>query len=140
MSSLTSLMYISRSLIENAQERQAIASILDTSRRNNAREDVTGALLLDDGHFMQVLEGERALVDARYASIRCDQRHTDVQLVAQAPIAVRRFSQWSMAYLSHRKARLAFSSIGIDELRRIETHRAEEIIVAMVNLASASVE
>jgi hypothetical protein len=71
--------------------------VLAASRRNNARDGVTGMLLYLDGGFMQVLEGEGAAVGAAYARIAKDKRHwnTQVLLDRQAP---RAFADWTMGF------------------------------------------
>lgn len=135
MSKLTSLVYISRSQVDGPFERAAIRAILETTRRNNAADGVTGALMLDDGHFIQVLEGDRTIVDARFKRIKRDPRHTDVAVIGQNRIATRRFAHWTMAYLSASKAQLALGGITIEELRRKETPYAAGVIDAMARLA-----
>ena len=53
------LVYCSRNTISADQSDPAaeITEILVVSRTNNARDEVTGALLYSDGCFAQVLEG-----------------------------------------------------------------------------------
>jgi hypothetical protein len=55
-----------------------IESLLECSRRNNAANDITGALLFDGRAFAQVLEGPRSSVEAVYAKIVNDPRHSNV--------------------------------------------------------------
>ena len=43
-----------------------IKDILGASQRNNARLGVTGALCLNNGIFLQQLEGDRTVVNALY--------------------------------------------------------------------------
>lgn len=135
MNKLTSLLYISRSQVEGPFEGAAIAAILETARRNNAADNVTGALMLDNGHFIQVLEGDRSVVDGRFTSIKRDRRHTEVAVIGQNLIVTRRFAHWSMAYLSAAKAQLALGGITIEELRRKETPHAAGVIDAMARFA-----
>ena len=45
---------------------------------------------------MQYLEGEAAVVDALYASICRDTRHTNVRLLLRKSITQRDFSRWSL--------------------------------------------
>lgn len=75
------------------------AKLLDHSRTNNARIDVTGALYLSDGRFLQYLEGEKEVVGSLYQRISLDRRHTECQLLDQRPISRRVYSGWSMAWL-----------------------------------------
>ena len=56
---LERIVYCSRARIDTTS-LQAIAEILGVSQRNNAREGLTGALAVNDGWFLQVVEGPGA--------------------------------------------------------------------------------
>nr|WP_255526443.1 BLUF domain-containing protein [Clavibacter sp. VKM Ac-2872] len=47
---------------------------------------------------MQVLEGPHDAVEAVYATIEADPRHTDVRLLLDEEIPARQFPQWSMGF------------------------------------------
>jgi Sensors of blue-light using FAD len=79
-------------------QEEDIASILQQSRRNNAKAHITGLLLYMNGSIIQVLEGEKEVIEALYARIAQDQRHTHVICVLNRPISQRLFARWSMAY------------------------------------------
>jgi len=72
--------------------------LLATSRRNNEAAGITGILLYKDGNFMQVLEGERAVVLATKARIDADPRHHGVLNLLEVEIETREFGVWSMAF------------------------------------------
>jgi len=98
--SVVRLAYISASLLaDDPNEREQIADLLLTSRRNNGEAEVTSALLATDRNFVQVLEGEREAVEATYERIARDPRHKDIVLILYESIEVRRFSEWAMAYI-----------------------------------------
>lgn len=72
-------------------------SILEASRRNNAREGVTGLLVAGTKRFLQALEGpEQAVLDT-YARIKNDPRHRAFVLLTGRAIERRAFGGWSMA-------------------------------------------
>ena len=75
-----------------------VLNILRTSRRRNARLGVTGLLCYDGRRFLQVVEGEDAVVDALLDDIRRDGRHTDLRTVSEAPITERAFAGFTMDY------------------------------------------
>jgi len=81
------------------REREHIADILLTSRRQNSEAEVTGALLASDARFTQGLEGEKRAVEDTYGRITHDNRHKDIVLLLTEPIAARQFPEWSMAYI-----------------------------------------
>jgi Sensors of blue-light using FAD len=70
--------------------------ILSASRRNNARNDITGALICRADLYLQVLEGPRNAVTATFQRILADDRHFDVALISSGDIAERMFPQWHM--------------------------------------------
>jgi len=78
--------------------RFAIRDLLEAARRNNARDGITGMLLLVDRSFFQVLEGPADRVAACFRRIQRDPRHSGVQVlideVAQEPL----FGDWSMGF------------------------------------------
>lgn len=90
------LIYRSRSA--GPFDRVEIGRILATARRVNATCGVTGLLLYSDASFLQVLEGEEADVRATFARIRDDPRHQDLAVLADGPVARRRYPDWSMGF------------------------------------------
>ena len=72
--------------------------VLRTSRSNNARIEVTGMLLFENGSFFQALEGGEEVVDELYEKISKDTRHTKVSLLMRRDITERIFSEWTMGY------------------------------------------
>lgn len=73
-----------------------LSAILDTSVRNNARDDITGMLLHSAGNVLQVIEGEAGVLQARYARICADPRHKGLIELSQDRLDSREFGQWSM--------------------------------------------
>jgi hypothetical protein len=54
--------------------------IIRVAHNRNSQFGLTGALLFLDGHFIQVLEGDRFRMRERFQVIAADRRHTDVEL------------------------------------------------------------
>lgn len=75
-----------------------LAELLAQAQRGNAQRGITGALVYGDGQFMQIMEGEQATLEALYAHIKQDRRHTGLFKLADRPIEARRFAEWSMAF------------------------------------------
>jgi hypothetical protein len=79
----------------------ALASLVAEARAKNERLGITGVLLQHRGEYVQLLEGERDVVQALYNdAILQDGRHRGVTLCWEQPIAVRSFSDWSMGLCS----------------------------------------
>ena len=75
-----------------------IAAILVAARRNNMRDELTGALVYNGVNFLQLLEGPDDRVDACLAAIRADPRHSGMIEVRRRPIETRDFAEWAMLY------------------------------------------
>lgn len=92
---LLQIIYMS-SLVDNDETH--IPSILESARRNNAQNQITGMLLYSNGTFMQVLEGVPELVKATFDAIRRDARHFNIFTLDELPVNQRHFASWSMGY------------------------------------------
>jgi hypothetical protein len=77
-----------------------IKDILGASQRNNLLAGVTGSLCLNNGIFLQQLEGDRAAVNALYHRLLKDIRHRDTAVLDFCEIPHRRFTGWSMGLLT----------------------------------------
>lgn len=95
------LVYYSRNRVTGSPEKlaEAITSILAASQVNNARVDVTGALMFNSGCFAQVLEGPRVAIEDIFERIQQDERHGDVSLLAFDQAPARAFENWSMGFV-----------------------------------------
>ena len=72
--------------------------ILETSRRNNPKNDITGCLLYYNGEFLQILEGEKEAVTEQFEKIRKDSRNREITLLESSSAEKRMYPDWSMAY------------------------------------------
>ena len=98
------LIYRSHSLLpDGGKDEAALAAILKQSRSGNADKGITGALMLYDDWFAQVLEGPQAAVEALYARIKADARHDGVRLNEAGPTPKRLFGKWAMAVVAEHR-------------------------------------
>ena len=77
-----------------------LALMLAESRVRNRARGITGVLILVDGVFFQILEGEKDNVLALMETIKRDPRHSGVKVYHEGETDERAFASWSMAYLS----------------------------------------
>ena len=77
-------------------DRAMLAGILVGARRNNARDAITGALICRHDLYLQLIEGAAPAIDALYARILRDDRHSDVRLLLSDTVETRMFPEWSM--------------------------------------------
>ena len=97
------IVYRSRSRIEPARSGLALSDILGVARNKNTALGITGALMLYQDWFAQVLEGAEARVRALFAPTRSDGRHGSAQVtepfggVCAAPSHAGRWPTWASA-------------------------------------------
>ena len=77
-------------------DRALLAGILSSARRNNVRDDITGALICRHDVYLQLIEGPDDPIDALYARIAVDDRHGDVRLLLSEEVDDRLFPAWAM--------------------------------------------
>ncbi len=77
---------------------EEVRKILEKSRLYNPEHQITGVLLSSGGLFLQLLEGERDVVEALYEKISGDPRHMNLITMLAQDCNERLFSEWSMAY------------------------------------------
>ncbi|NMM06254.1 BLUF domain-containing protein [Polaromonas sp.] len=103
MNKLIQLIYISRSTFSASKSFHGIdpsvGRILLKSRTSNQKNGLVGVLYFGDGCFFQCLEGSEESVDALYAKLLADSRHTDLKLLAKKPISTLSFEDWAMKYV-----------------------------------------
>lgn len=89
--------YISRSA--GPQTSTITGSILKTALVFNKINHITGVLCQGKGFFLQILEGDRSVVNQLYGRITRDTRHKDVEMISLQEISERQFGDWSMALI-----------------------------------------
>ena len=90
------IVYLSTSV--GAFEEKDLTNILHQSRHNNPPLGITGVMLYVRGSIIQVLEGERDVLETLYSKIEQDPRHTGISKVFSRPISKRLFADWNMGY------------------------------------------
>jgi hypothetical protein len=88
--------YVSRAAESMLQED--LLSLLQQCLANNEASGVTGMLLYGNETFLQVLEGEEAVLDVVIDKIRKDPRHSKIQFLYRKPIDKRQYADWSMGF------------------------------------------
>jgi hypothetical protein len=91
--SIFQLIYASRPF---GFDEGALAAILIVSRRNNARDGVTGALICRGDLYLQLLEGPQEMVERAFQRIEWDRRHLEVKLLSRRNVTERLFPDWAM--------------------------------------------
>ena len=97
--------YRSRSLMSESEHAQ----LLVQCHRKNRRLGLTGLLVIQKEHIVQILEGPKAALDALLDRIQADHRHTEFEWVERIEETGRLFPQWAMGSV-------ALSVRGVDAL------------------------
>ncbi len=137
--SLCRILYCSKNLIsyEENQQEKMLSNILQTARRKNPEQNVTGALFYNSGYFAQVLEGPKKSIEKVFERIQQDERHGDVTVLECSECETRDFGEWSMAHVAPMTG--VEASIAEDTLSRAMTapsgsgHDVLELLRSLVN-------
>lgn len=92
--SFTQLVY--RSVASQPLSLEALQDLLVSARQRNALEGLTGLLVVDQGRFLQWLEGPREGLERVWRSICRDPRHRDIERLRTPWRAERLFADWAM--------------------------------------------
>jgi hypothetical protein len=97
---LVRLMYASRAVA--TVDAEELHAILRQSQVHNQAQGITGVLCfcINQGVFLQVLEGGRSAVNQLYNRIVADRRHSAVELMAYEEIGERGFAGWAMGQVN----------------------------------------
>ena len=91
---LKSLTYTSRAELDlTAADLEAIHR---SARELNALDGITGLLVFNGTHFLQIVEGAPAAIDDLVERLRRDRRHSGFEIRDEHPVETRSFPDWSM--------------------------------------------
>jgi len=79
--------------------REALSGLLLVARTNNMRLAVSGLLVHHEGSFLQVLEGDPAVVEPLFGRVQRDKRHHRVLVLSRQLVAEQAFGGWSMGFV-----------------------------------------
>lgn len=106
------LTYISR--YNNHNPNDEVKRILAEAQQNNAANGITGALVFNHNYFLQTIEGARPTINTLLRKLIKDDRHFSLQIVECREVNSRRWTKWSMKYLTpssdNKEHTLKFSS------------------------------
>lgn len=85
--------YVSEAMGSLGTSLLSVAQVLGVSEANNRRDHLTGAIAIDAGRIVQVIEGSRSDVDRLLGRLRADPRHTNLSILADRPVVDRLFDE-----------------------------------------------
>lgn len=141
---LIRMTYVSKAtftLISGQKEgyNRNIINILTTSRRQNRKNKLVGALYFGNNYFFQCLEGTQQHIDALYAKLEKDERHTELKVLSLEPIEKFAFSSWEMKYAAIDQEVPSFlKSYGLDKFDPY--HFTPEMTAELINILQKASE
>ncbi len=94
--SIYKLVYVSSASLPVTNKE--MYDLLEKSRQNNFRLEITGILLCYEDNFFQLLEGDKETVKSLYAKISDDPRHRGILRIFSETTSEREFPKWSMGF------------------------------------------
>ncbi len=91
---LKTLTYTSRARLDLTA--QDLIDIHESARHFNALDGISGLLIFNGVHFLQIVEGSEAAIDSLLARLRMDGRHSAIEVRDERLIEERSFPDWSM--------------------------------------------
>ncbi|MEE4245608.1 MAG: BLUF domain-containing protein, partial [Kangiellaceae bacterium] len=103
---LTTITYVSHSLIKSSELEQQLKEIEGVASANNAKVEISGILLFRRNRFIQRLEGPKAAIDSLIEVIKQDKRHRKFTTLYYGQIPQRYFTDWSKMEIAYQRKKL----------------------------------
>ena len=95
--SIYRIIYSSKSKISHLEGKDILADILRVARQRNHAAGISGALVLHQDRFAQIVEGPTEETKQLFAKIIQDDRHGEIEAFEEKECDSRVFSDWTMA-------------------------------------------
>ncbi len=79
----------------------SIQKILTSASRYSTEHGLSGALIYDQHHFIHYIEGKRSSIALLRNKMESDENHSKIDTIIFEEIDKRRFSNWTMSYITH---------------------------------------
>lgn len=134
---ITHLLY--RSVSKGELPTKQLQSILEKSKANNERDEISGILLYRGKMFLQLIEGSEAAVAKTFARVRTDSRHYDVGIMMKIETEARIFPHWTMGIIPEPENAKTFDSLKavIDATFKIGRQDRSTIVTVLKDFSAA---
>jgi hypothetical protein len=134
---LKSLTYTSLARLD--LQESDLEAIQRTARDLNALDGITGLLIFNGTHFLQMVEGSDQAIDDLLVRLRRDPRHSGLEVRDQRAIDQRFFPDWSMELVRVSAQRLMARETVTDRLPGKLPDEVRRRVLAMTEAISGSV-
>lgn len=90
------ILYVSKATEQ--LDSKTINDIVSAANVYNSRNNISGILMFRAGIFLQLLEGEKSQIEALFAKIEKDPRHSNIVRIFSIEENERLFPIWAMAF------------------------------------------
>lgn len=118
------IVYRSTTTANRGRAADDIPDIVRQAVARNGIEGITGLLYCEDDGFLQVIEGPSDSMSDLIARLYRDDRHRDLTILVDRPVAQREFGDWTMIYRDRRESIDAFD----DRLRVLLAGVSDETV------------
>ena len=134
---LKSLTYTSLARIDlTANDLEAIHR---TAREVNALEGITGLLIFNGTHFLQIVEGVPDAIDELVERLRRDARHSGLEIRDERKIEARSFPDWSMELVRVSSSYFEAKETVLDRLPEAVADPVRDRVIRMTEAISGTV-
>ena len=135
--SLKSLTYTSLARLD--VEVSDLEAIHRTAREANALDGITGLLIFNGTHFLQIVEGAPQAIDDLVEKLRRDTRHNGLEIRDERSVDERSFPDWSMELVRVSASYFEAKDTVSDRLPETITPDVRDRIIRMTETISGTV-
>lgn len=131
-----SLIYVSTA--HDNVDYDEILNILTHSWKYNHNSYISGMLIYDNKHFIQIIQGPIATIDKLYTRISKDPRHAGLKLIGEELLHERNCSGWGIGFYDNQEvADIFYDSLNIghgEALYDVNYANAKSLLLALKNI------
>ncbi|GAA4718433.1 BLUF domain-containing protein [Sphingomonas lutea] len=135
--SLKSLTYTSLARLD--LDADDLENIHRSARDSNVIEGITGLLIFNGTHFLQIVEGAPHAIDDLVERLRRDPRHSAIEIREEREIEERCFPDWSMELVRVSGSYLEAKETISDRLPEAIAQPVRERLIRMTEAISGTV-
>jgi hypothetical protein len=117
-----------------------LAAIHSTARELNSLDAITGLLVFNGTHFLQIIEGSRDAIDELVERLRRDKRHSAFEVRDEREIDERAFPDWSMELVRVSADRFEARDTVSERLPAGVSEQVKDRVVRMTELISGNID